>query len=248
MGAPASRSEPIRIAVHGTGRMAKAIAGVVAAGDRSDISLVALVGPAQPDWETDLTWCAGLDELPAKPDLLIDFTLPEGTLAAAAWCRTRGVALLSGVTGLSPPIHATLRASAEAVPVLWSPNLSLGVNLLAELAGRAAAVLDPDVPVVIEDIHHQWKKDAPSGTALMLGATVAEQREGDQTAIEYRSVREGEVIGEHTVTFRLAGEEFGLTHRARDRTIYALGALDAGKWLVDQPAGLYSARDWLARR
>ena len=247
MGA-ASRPDPIRVAVHGTGRMAKAVAAAVEADTRGDISLVALVGPRQPDWQTDIAWYDCLDELPARPDLLIDFTLPQGTLAAAAWCRTRGVALLSGVTGLSRQVHEALRETAAAVPVLWSPNLSLGVNLLAELAGRAAAILDPDVPVVIEDIHHQWKKDAPSGTALMLGATVAEQREGNDRALEYRSVREGEVIGEHTVTFRLAGEELGLVHRARDRSIYALGALDAGKWLIDQPAGLFSARDWLARR
>jgi 4-hydroxy-tetrahydrodipicolinate reductase len=139
-----------------------------------------------------------------------------------------------------------VEAAARRAPVLWSPNLSLGVNLLADLAARAAVVLDPATPVLIEDIHHQWKKDAPSGTALMLGATIAEQRGGDVSAIEYRSRREGDVVGEHTVRFRLAGEEFDLAHHAHDRSIYARGALDAGRWLLRQAPGFYSARDWLA--
>jgi 4-hydroxy-tetrahydrodipicolinate reductase len=134
------------------------------------------------------------------------------------------------------------------VPVLWSPNLSLGVNLLADLAARAASVLDNDAPVTIEDIHHQWKKDAPSGTALMLGARIAEQREGDDSSIRYESVREGEVIGVHSIRFELQGEEFDLVHRAHDRSIYALGALRAGLWLVSREPGLYTARDWLAAR
>jgi 4-hydroxy-tetrahydrodipicolinate reductase len=228
--------------------MGQAIAASVETDERPDVALLAMVGPRPPDWSTDVAWYSSLDELPVCPDLLIDFTLPQGTQTAAGWCRARGVALLSGVTGLSGETHAALRAAADVVPVLWSPNLSLGVNLLAQLAGQAAAILDPGVPVLIEDIHHQWKKDAPSGTALMLGAAVAEQRKGDDSAIGYHSVREGEVIGEHTVTFRLAGEEFDLRHRAHDRSIYARGALAAGKWLVAQPAGLYSARDWLAIR
>jgi 4-hydroxy-tetrahydrodipicolinate reductase len=226
--------------------MARAL--VEAVTSRTDISAIALVGPQPPDWDTEVPWYEQLEQLPERPALLIDFTLPQGTLTAAAWCRAAGVALLSGVTGLDEAVRGALRDASQQIPVLWSPNLSLGVNLLAELAGRAAAVLDPATPVLIEDIHHQWKKDAPSGTALMLGAVVAAQRDGDDSAIEYRSLREGEVIGEHTVTFRMAGEAFELVHRAEDRSIYALGALDAGKWLVAQPPGLYTARDWLAGR
>jgi 4-hydroxy-tetrahydrodipicolinate reductase len=226
--------------------MARAIADV--AQTRSDFVLTALVGPQAPDWDTTIPWYRTLDEILEPPSLLIDFTLPAGTLAAAGWCREQAVALLSGVTGLSESTMAALANAARRVPVLWSPNLSLGVNLLADLAGRAAAVLDSGTPVVIEDIHHQWKKDAPSGTALMLGATIAAQRDGDDSAIEYRSQREGEVIGVHTVTFRMAGEEFDLVHRAHDRTIYVRGAFDAAQWLLTRPAGLYSARDWLAGR
>lgn len=248
----ASRS-PTRIVIHGTGRMARVLA--TAAAGAADITVTALVGPQAPDWETTVTWFRSLNELAAPerppgglPDLLIDFTLPDGTRAAAQWCAEHAVPLLSGVTGLPTETVQALHAAARRVPVLWSPNLSLGVNLLADLAARAAAVLDPGTPVLIEDIHHQWKKDAPSGTALMLGATIAEQRGGEAGAIEYRSLREGEVVGEHTVRFRLAGEDFDLAHHAHDRSIYARGALDAGRWLLRQAPGFYAARDWLAGR
>lgn len=234
----------IDFAVHGTGRMANAIA--LAASGNSTFRLAALAGPQPPEWDTDTAWYGALSELPVKPGFLIDFTLPEGTAAAADWCRDNGVPMVSGVTGLGDTVEQKLRSAAERIPLLWSPNLSLGVNLLADLAARAAAVLGNDIPVAIEDIHHQWKKDAPSGTALMLGDRVASGRGGDDSAIGYSSIREGEVIGEHTVRFAMDGEEFELVHRAHARSIYALGALNAGKWLMRQPPGLYSAADWLA--
>ncbi len=236
----------IRIAVHGTGRMGRAI--TEAAAERGEAEIVALVGPHAPDWESAIPWVPDLHSLKDRPDLLIDFTLPDGTAAAADWSGVRGVPLLSGVTGLPGAARQALHRAGEQVPVLWSPNLSLGVNLLAELAGQAAGMLDADTPVLIEDIHHQWKKDAPSGTALMLGESIAARRAGNADAIEYRSERRGEVIGEHTVTFRLNGEEFDLVHRAGDRAIFARGALDAGIWLTDQLPGYYSARDWLSGR
>jgi 4-hydroxy-tetrahydrodipicolinate reductase len=244
----AAQQRTTRIVIHGTGRMARVLAQ--AAAEAGNFEVQALVGPRPPDWETQTPWFAGLQELPAHPlpQLLIDFTLPDGTLTAANWCAEREVPLLSGVTGLPGGTMEALRRAARKAPVLWSPNLSLGINLLADLAARAAAVLDPATPVTIEDIHHRWKKDAPSGTALMLGAAIAAGRGGDESAIEYRSRREGEVIGHHTVTFRLAGEHFDLAHRAGDRAIYARGALDAGLWLLRQAPGFYSARDWLAGR
>jgi 4-hydroxy-tetrahydrodipicolinate reductase len=232
-----------RIAVHGTGRMGCAI--VRAARGRADVSIIALAGPEAPDTKTETPHVGSLADLPEKPDFLIDFTLPDGTRSAAEWCAGNGVPLVSGVTGLADDVMAALRSAAQSVPVLWSPNLALGVNLLADLAGRAGTVLDADVPVHIEDIHHQWKKDAPSGTALMLGGRVAEGRGGDDSAIGYSSVREGEIIGEHTVSFSLQGEDFMLVHRAHDRSIYALGAIRAGQWLTAQDAGFYTARDWL---
>jgi 4-hydroxy-tetrahydrodipicolinate reductase len=236
----------MRLAVHGTGRMASAIAR--AAATRDDDHLLALAGPKAPAWETSAPWVDSLDALPDGVELLIDFTLPGGTISAARWCAAQQLPMVSGVTGLTDEVRDALAETARVAPVLWSPNLSLGVNLLADLAARAAAVLDSSTPVVIEDIHHQWKKDAPSGTALMLGERIAAQRGGADADIAYESIREGEVIGEHTITFEMAGESFDLVHRARDRSIYALGALEAGRWLLRQPPGLYSAADWLAGR
>lgn len=235
---------PVSVAVHGTGRMAAAIAAVAA--DLEGVTISALVGPNEPDWDTGLPYVPSLTALATTPDFLIDFTLPEGTLTAAKWCSEHGVPMVSGVTGLPEAAVEALERASGQVPVLWSPNLSVGVNLLAELAGRAGAVLDDGVPVAIEDIHHQWKKDAPSGTALMLGERVAEARAGHDDGIRYSSVREGEVVGEHTVRFSLDGEEFELVHRANDRSIYARGALAAGLWLITQAPGFYQARDWLA--
>lgn len=242
--APATPDTTLRVAVHGTGRMARAI--TEAAATQSGVELIALVGPRAPDWDTEIPWRSSLQDLPARPDLLIDFTLPAGTRAAAEWCARRQVALVSGVTGLSAEVREALAAAAASVAVLWSPNLSLGANLLTDLAARAAAVLDPRTPVLIEDIHHQWKKDAPSGTALMLGSVIAAKRDGEAAGVEYRSLREGEVIGEHTVRFDMEGETLELVHRAGERSIFARGALAAGRWLARQPAGLYTARDWLA--
>jgi len=236
----------IEIVIHGAGRMAAAIAH--AASSRDDLYIAATVGPDSPDWESPVPHFLSLQALPSLPVLLIDFTLPQGTLAAAQWCADHDVALLSGVTGLQEEATAALHGAAQRVPVLWSPNLSLGINLLAELARQAAAVLDPNTSVAIEDIHHQWKQDAPSGTALMLGEVINSQRGDEPGRLEYSSIREGEVVGVHTITFQMAGEEIDLVHRAHDRKIYALGALAAGKWLISQQAGLYSAADWLAGR
>ena len=240
--------------IHGTGRMARAV--VAAASAQPDLRIVALVGRSRPDWPGAPACFDALPALPNAPDLLMHFSLPEGTRSAAAWCAQQRVALLSGVTGLPDEVTDALRQAATAAPVLWAPNLSVGVNLLALLAAKAAAVLDPDTPVLIEDSHHQWKKDAPSGTALMLGAAITTERRGARdagddeaaAAIEYRSERRGEVIGDHLVRFGLPGETLELAHRALDRAVFARGALDAGRWLAGREPGFYAARDWLSGR
>jgi 4-hydroxy-tetrahydrodipicolinate reductase len=233
----------LRIAVLGTGRMAGALVAASRADDSLEIE--ALVGPSAPEQQDGPAWFRGLDGLPFKPDVLIDFSLPAGTQAAAAWCADSGVPLLSGVTGLPDDVVAALDQASAQAPVLWSPNLSLGVNLLADLVARAAAVLGASVPVVVDDVHHQWKKDAPSGTALMLGERVTAARGRGHPGPRYTSERTGEVIGEHTVTFELPGETLKLTHSAGDRSIFARGALRAAHWLHARPPGRYSAADWL---
>jgi 4-hydroxy-tetrahydrodipicolinate reductase len=172
------------------------------------------------------------------------------------------VALLSGTTGLTDEDIKALKTAAQRVPVLWAPNLSFGVALVASLVRQAAGALGASANITINDIHHQHKVDAPSGTALALATAVMEGRSerledlldperleslsnGDEGALTFSSVREGEVIGEHTVSFALPDEVIEITHKALERDVFAKGALKAGEWLVGQGPGYYSTGDWL---
>lgn len=224
--------------------------------------LAGLVSRTQPDDVLATDWFASLEDLDTSADLLIDFTLPGGTRLAAQWCASNGVALLSGTTGLTDGDISALKNAALKVPVLWAPNLSHGVALMAVLVRQAAATLGVGANITITDIHHQHKVDAPSGTALALATAVMEgrserleelleperldkQANGDEGELAFSSVREGEVVGEHTVSFVLAGEVIEITHKALDREIFAKGALKAGDWLIGQAPGYYSTSDWL---
>lgn len=227
---------------------ASAAIGAGGAGGSSSpgVEITAIVSRRQPEWTGAPPFVPSLDALDRLPDVLIDFSLPEGTERAAAWCGAHRVPLLCGVTGLPPSAQAALSRAAESAAVLWSPNFAIGVNLLAQFCGRVAAVAGAGAAVRIVDIHHQWKKDAPSGTALMLGETIRAHCASGPVEIGYESRREGEVIGEHQVRFELPGETICLSHAALEREIFARGALAAAAWLARQPAGLYTARDWLA--
>jgi 4-hydroxy-tetrahydrodipicolinate reductase len=222
--------------------------------------LVALISRNRPDWAGDTPWFDQLDELQHSPELLIDFSLPGGTAMAADWCRANLVPLVSGTTGLDEPERQALRAAAELVPVLWAPNLSMGFNLMLRAVVETAASLPHDTPVEVLDVHHVHKKDAPSGTSLLLAHGIAAAR-GDSPErcltsgtepveprpgmIHCTSRREGETIGEHHVTFFARHERIQMSHMAQERGIYAAGAIAAGVWLLEQPAGLYTAADWL---
>ena len=234
------------IALHGAGRMSAAI--VQAAKPDDSVRIAAVVAPDRPDWDERISYYPSLDLLPEKPEVLIDFSLPAGTATAAPWCGANGVALLSGVTGLRATEMDALRLAAKNAAVLWSPNLSLGVNLLAGLCTVAARMMKPETRVSIADTHHQWKQDAPSGTALMLGAAIDAGRESSVPEISFSSVREGEVIGRHSISLEWPGEKIVLHHEALDRALFAHGALDAASWLSKQSPGFYSAADWLAGR
>jgi 4-hydroxy-tetrahydrodipicolinate reductase len=234
-----------RTLVHGAGRMARRV--VAHLQDFKDFELTGLVSRSQPEEDFGVNWFGSLNDIDTSVDLLIDFTLPGGTCNAAAWCAANHVALLSGTTDLADDDISALKNAALKVPVLWAPNLSHGVALITALVRQASAALGSSADISINDIHHRHKLDAPSGTALALGAAVkkgcAQNPEKSEPA--YSSVREGEVIGEHTVSFTTADELIEITHKALNRDVFAKGALKAGEWLVKQDPGYYSSSDWL---
>ncbi|MEJ8568163.1 4-hydroxy-tetrahydrodipicolinate reductase [Elongatibacter sediminis] len=235
----------IRAILHGGGRMAESIHGVATS---RGVEVVAVVSLQRPGWLQDAVYADALDTLDVDADVMIDFSLPAGTVAAADWCAGNGMPFVSGVTGLDEAAFAALDRAAGQVPVLWAPNMSVGVNLLESLCRTVAAALDDQVPVSIHDVHHRHKKDAPSGTALALGRAIEASRGEDAPPVRYTDDREGEVVGRHVIRFDMDGEVLELTHDALDRGIFASGAADAACWLCRQAPGRYRAADWLAGR
>jgi 4-hydroxy-tetrahydrodipicolinate reductase len=174
----------------------------------------------------------------ARAEVVVDFSAPGATLALAPIAAAAGSALVSGTTGLGDDARAALDAAASRVPVLWEPNMSLGVHVLTELVSRAASALaDWDAEIV--ETHHRAKVDAPSGTALRLAEALGRANVG------VHALRGGDVVGDHTVHLLGGGERLELTHRATNRDVFAHGALRAARWLVGRPPGRYALRDVL---
>jgi 4-hydroxy-tetrahydrodipicolinate reductase len=173
-------------------------------------------------------------------DVAIDFSLPAALPLLIALCQQRNAALVSGTTGLDAALRALLDAAAQAIPLLWASNFSLGVVVLEDLLRRAAAALP--WPLEIVETHHVHKLDAPSGTAVTLAAAAA-QGQGKTPPIE--SIREGEVVGTHVARFSGPGESLELTHVAVDRDIFARGALEVAVRLHRRPAGNWRLPDLL---
>lgn len=198
----------------------------------------------------------------AECDVLIDFTNPAGCAHWARWCVDRGAAFVSGTTGLGEVEQSALLAAAGRVPIVWAANMSVGLNVLRSLVQRAAARLGPEWDVEIVELHHRRKLDAPSGTAKTLLESVQQAREalGDAPAVYGRwherhartageigvhALRLGGVIGEHDVYFASEGEVLTLGHSVQSRATFAVGALRAAKWVVEQRPHLYDMRDVL---
>jgi 4-hydroxy-tetrahydrodipicolinate reductase len=212
-----------------------------------------------------LALTASLEAALGQADVLIDFTLHSSVPANIRAARALRRAAVIGATGLSPEeTDAVTRASAD-IPVVWAPNMSLGVNLLFAAVRKAAEVLGRGYSVDIDETHHIHKKDAPSGTALGLGEKVAEgwgvelgavmSHEAGGSAVcaqpgrmVIHSHREGEVVGDHTVRFDVAGECLAFSHHAFNRDAFAAGALKAAGWVVRQRPRLYDMQDVLGLR
>jgi 4-hydroxy-tetrahydrodipicolinate reductase len=194
--------------------------------------------------------------------VLIDFTRPEATFGYLDACAAAGVPLVIGTTGFDAAGKARINEAAKRIPIVFAPNMSVGVNLLMKLAELAAEVLQDGYDIEIIEAHHRHKVDAPSGTALGLGQAVARAldrnlascavygREGvtgerDPKTIGFATVRGGDIVGDHTLLFAGIGERVELTHKASSRATFAQGALRAAKWLQGRAPGLYDMRDVL---
>jgi 4-hydroxy-tetrahydrodipicolinate reductase len=176
-------------------------------------------------------------------DLVIDFSQASAVAANLAACVAARVPMLIGTTALPRELEASLSAAAKSIALLVAANTSLGINLLMELVRQAASALPPSYDIEIVEAHHRGKRDAPSGTALALGAAAADGRCVSAAEIDIASVRGGDVVGEHEVWFLGEGERVLLKHSATDRAVFARGALVAGEWLAGRNAGRYAIRD-----
>lgn len=233
--------DDIRILIHGaSGRMGQALLRL--AQEQPGIVVVGAVSRTVDQRVVDGIPHFAADELHGAPDfdVAIDFSLHEAFDAILDTCAGRGAALVSGTTGLAPRQVEAMDRAATAIPLLWASNFSLGVAVLHDLVERAARVL-PGWDCDIVEAHHTRKLDAPSGTALTLGA--AAQAAGANP--RYASLRAGDIVGEHLVQFATAGERIELVHRATSRDIFARGALQAAAWLAGRPPGRYRIRDLL---
>jgi 4-hydroxy-tetrahydrodipicolinate reductase len=199
---------------------------------------------------------------PESFDVLIDFTRPQPAMDHLDYCVLHNKAMVIGTTGFSAEEKQRITEAAKSIPVVFAPNMSVGVNLCFKLLATAAKVLGDSVDIEIIEAHHRHKVDAPSGTALGMGEVIAEAldrnldecavygREGntgerDRTTIGFSTIRAGDIVGEHTVMFASEGERIEITHKASSRATFANGAVRAAKWLAAQPPGLYTMQDVL---
>jgi len=203
------------------------------------------------------------DELsPRRGSVVVDFSLPEATDHNVRRCVEAGVPLVCGTTGVSDVTEELMREASAEIPIVFAANFSVGVTMLLRIAALAAKALGPDWDAELFELHHRHKRDAPSGTGLRLGHAVSEARGkefsktyvGDRTRrreprgadeIGVVALRGGDSVGEHTLMFLGEGERLELTHRARDRAIFARGALRAARWVADREKGLFDMMDVL---
>ncbi len=207
-------------------------------------SILALVKD-RPDFELSGEFDMGQDPEPmiGKCDCLVEFTTPKATIEHLAICEKEKKAMVIGTTGLSDADRARIEKASKHIPIVFSPNMSVGVNLVFKMVKDAAKTLGPEYHIEIIEAHHAEKKDAPSGTAKEIARIIKEAKPDMKVPIE--SVREGEIVGEHTITFDSPLDVIEITHSAKTRDIFAEGALVAAKFVTGRDAGLYTMQDVL---
>ncbi len=181
----------------------------------------------------------------SKCDVLIEFTAPEATVEHVLIARKLKKAVVIGTTALTAKDSEAIKAASSDIPVVLSPNMSIGVNLLFKLCQDAARILSADYKIKMTEAHHVHKKDAPSGTAKKLAQIVSQERKANAANIPIESIREGEIIGDHKVIFDSPTESIELSHSAKTRDTFAAGAIKAAKFLKGRKSGLYTMRDVL---
>ncbi len=265
----------MKIAIAGSsGRMGRTLIEAVLKDDGMHLA-VALEQPGSPFLGKDAGELVGspcgvaigadFEAALADADCLIDFTRPAGTLAHMAACRRHGVALVIGTTGMEMEHKLQVQDAARDIPIVFAPNMAVGVNLVFKLLDTAARVLSQGYDIEVIEAHHRHKVDAPSGTALRMGEVVAAAlgrdlakcavygREGvtgerDPSTIGFATVRGGDIVGDHTVLFAGTGERVEITHKAASRMPYALGSLRAARFLQARKNGLFDMQDVLGLR
>ena len=239
-----------RIAINGSkGKMGQAL-------------IEAINSSSQSDFGAGFDKGDNLIDLISNFEVLIDFSRPEASLNALAVCKGAGKAMVIGTTGFTDSELELIGQASNEIPIVFAPNMSVGVNLTLKILETSAKVIGPDSSIEIIEAHHRHKVDSPSGTALKMGEVIANAlgrdlsecavygREGieeprDMNTIGFSSIRGGDVVGEHTVAFFMDGERVEITHKASSRMIYANGAVRAANWLSDKSSGLYSMQDVL---
>jgi 4-hydroxy-tetrahydrodipicolinate reductase len=262
----------VRIAVFGAGgKMGCAIVRAIANAEGAVLA-AAIERSDFPNLAADASQLAGLsasgvrvvDQRPAKgvADVWIDFSTPAAAVPNAQAAAVAGAAIVIGTTGVSAADKEKIAEIAKTLPIVLTPNMSMGVNVMLKLVADAARMLGSGYDIEIVETHHRAKRDAPSGTALRLGEAVAEatgrdlattarfERHGDigprtQSEIGMQTLRGGDVFGDHTVFFFGQGDRIEITHRASSRDTFAHGAVRAALWLAGRPAGLFDMRDVL---
>ena len=243
--------------------MGRRIAALAVESEHFDI-VSALEAPGHEAMGRDVGELAGIgafglsitDVLQDAPDVLIDFSLPEGTMHWLKACGNHNIAMVIGTTGLTASQRAEIADTASRIAIVHAANFSVGINVLLKAVAEVARTLGSDYDIEIVEAHHRFKKDAPSGTAVSLAGAICDAigRVYDQAAVFGRSgqstrkkgeigmhaLRVGDTVGEHAVHFGSLGETVTLSHSAHTRDTFAAGALRAATWLAGKPAGLYS--------
>ncbi len=239
---------PLTILLNGSkGRMGQAIA---AAAPEAGVAIGAAIDVGENPSAVSGPW-----------DVIVDFSSPRATRSLLEFAVSRGTPIVIGTTGHDAAEKSSLLALAGSVPCVWAGNFSVGVNLLFALVRRAARTLGPDFDAEVVEMHHRFKKDAPSGTADRLLEIILEERklgaealrhgrqgitgERSQSEVGVHALRGGDVVGDHTVIFAALGERVELAHKASDRAIFARGALRAAQWLAGRKPGVYDMQDVL---